>query len=275
MMSALRCRVMLIAAAILASIPAFGRTHDASGDTTDVISLVLAKPSFGRGERIVSHAATLAYRREWRDGYRLLFDVPFAVGGFDGDSLRQDTEATIGNPFIGGEYEYRPDIWITAGLRLPLSSGNTGTFIGFYSDYSRFEAFADGRLSAMARVRRRFEFGGWTALEVWGGSVALLNPRSEIAADTLITEDRFDLVFDWGAQVWEGGGIRYGAGIAGRTFMSGEGSLKDRSKAEFFLAAYGRIGRLTPRLHLRLPLDDGLSSVVDLVVGARFDYALR
>ncbi len=76
-------------------------------------------------------------------------------------------------------------------------------------------------------------------------------------------------------QVWEGGDVRFGGAIIGRTVLTQSGTLADRSKAQFALMVTTRIQSVYPTVYLRVPLDDGLAEYVDFIIGANIGWVFR
>jgi hypothetical protein len=269
----IRSAVLILMVVFAAASHAQIRNRDADWSDRQAFGVEVAKPLFENGETMMTGAAYLTWQQPFRDRIMLHFDLPMASGEFQNDSLSNGGESTLGNPYIGIEYKYRDDVWISGGLRIPLAQDNTAGFIGIYSDYSRVDAFAEGRWSIGGLVRHKRQIVGWTSLEIWGGSTIMFTPDPGILQADTTQADHFDIMVDWGIHVWEGSLVRYGVGFVGRTILTQGGSLSDHTRAQFNIEVTTIAGRLRPSLYARLPLDATLSDILDLVLGAKLVWA--
>lgn len=262
---------------IILTVTADAQTYGGASEPEPQLGVEVTKTRFDRGETLPTGATFVWLEYPISHRLSLRADLPVAYGDFSTDSL-VGGESTIGNPFLGARYRIDSNTWIQAGIRVPLSRENTASFVGVYADYSRFEAFAEDRWSANVRGTRRFSLWDWTTIETWVGGALLYNRNPGLRADTTVTtiiEDRYDAIVDWGVQVWEGGDVRFGGAIVGRTVLTQSGSLADRSKAQFALMVTTRIQSVYPTVYLRVPLDDGLAEYIDFIVGVNIGWAFR
>ena len=86
-----------------------------------------------------------------------------------------------------------------------------------------------------------------------------------------------ELLADYSLQLgYEGERFGFLGGLTGRTWLTtgGYGTFAERTTDQLAVAASVQLGNVRPGVHFRVPLDDGLSEIVNFVVGINVGYRL-
>ena len=191
----------------------------------------------------------------------VVLELPYAHGDF-GEEPFNVSEGAVGNPYLG--YEYRPHpsgLLLEAGARLPLASDNKlAPFItGFFSDLDREEAFVPDIVPVRLGLHYHHAPSGATPVS-WD---LRLVPSVWIETDNTLI-DETEVFFGYGGTLrYEGEDVRLGGGLAGRWNASANGAdFGQASNHQLDLEADFLRGKIRPGVQLKLPLDEGLTDVL-------------
>jgi hypothetical protein len=195
-----------------------------------------------------------------------VFELPYAHGDV-GDAPFDESQGSIGNPYVGIEYRPHPTgLLLEAGLRAPAASDTKELpfIVGYLTDVERQEAFVPNQLPVRFGLHYHHAPGP-DALVSWD---LRLVPSVWIQTSD---EGPFDseLFFGYGGMVrYEGEQVRVGGGLTGRWNATSDGAdFGEASEHQLDLAADFLGGSVRPGFQLKVPLDDGLTSVLDVTWG--------
>jgi hypothetical protein len=194
----------------------------------------------------------------------IVIEAPYAHGDLGEGDIASD--GSIGNPYIG--YEYRPHpsgLLLEAGARMPLMEEELIPFVvGYFSDVDRQDAFVPNQLTLRLGLHYHHAPGSDSRVSYDLRFVPLAWIKT---GDTFLDENEFFLGYG-GIVRYEGDDVRVGGGLAGRWNATNDGA--DFGEASFHqldLEADFLHGAVRPGVQLKLPLDDNLTSVVDVTWG--------
>jgi hypothetical protein len=256
-------------------IAAYGQPIRPGPEGDRAVRVEIFKPAFDQpGFSFRSSAVYLSARWRLSDVAKFVAELPVALGGLD-DTLGYRTDATVGNPYIGAEIRGRETLVVGEfGVRLPLTkeSGDLdfAPLVGVFADFvDRAEAFSADILSLHAAVRYEYESPGGLSLVARFAPVFWIDTGDAFA-------DMTELLFVYGANVgYRKPPFAVSGGLRGRLMMTEvTTTIGGRSAHEAVAAAAAAFGRFQPGVQVRLPLDDDLRDVLDLVVGVSLGVAL-
>lgn len=244
-----------------------------------VLSLETLKPVKDNTTFITS-TVYLSVRWPLAEGLTLAAEVPFTHAGLSFKNPPFDSTANkFGNPYLGLEFGSRAaPLFFETGVRAPLvGSEDFATFIGLISDADRLEAFVPDALSLLGLVNiqpleprdraplfLRLRFGPSLLVNLGDGELTLLAEGNET-----------ELYFLYSAQASARlNKLHLEAGFTGRLVVTESGDFARRTFLQLGLAARLNLRHLRPGVHVRIPLEDDLKEVVDLIVGAHLSLAL-
>jgi len=193
-------------------------------------------------------------------------ELPYSRGELQEGSF-SESEATIGNPYLGIEYAPRPSGFLLEfGARIPLASDKKllPLLVGYFTDVEREEAFVPDQVP----VRLGLHYHRAASANAHIAYDLRLVPSVWIKTnDTFL--DETETFLGYGAWVrYEGESVRVGGGLTGRWNTSNDGAdFSEASVHQFDLGADFLRGAVRPGVQLKLPLDDDLTSVLNSVVG--------
>ena len=255
----------------LQAVPLAGQSSQwLDGRSDKHLALEILKPNFDEGlnTTFATQAWFLSLRYALSPKVALIADVPYAHYGADGSP---DTESTIGNPYIGIEARGEDSpISGEFGIRLPLVSedNSSAQFVGAFADIDRWEAFWNDIVPISAMVNAR-----WKSQQ---GAVAKLRAGPTLWAST--GEDtETELLLDYTAQIgYEG---EWGSVIGGFTGVmlvtQDEANFGERTYHQLGVAGSLRFNRVMPGMSVRLPLDEFMKDIHDVVVGVHVSIELN
>ncbi|MFQ5709366.1 MAG: hypothetical protein ACE5HO_18055 [bacterium] len=241
----------------------FDRTYDKA------ISVEFLKADWNnplRNSSILTSTVFLSLR--WPLSRSLIFfsEIPFAHGDANVD-LERVSETKVGNPYFGLEIgKKHASVFGEIGLRLPLASSEIepngewrrGTFftlasyVGLFSDFSRFEAFLHHVLPIVARISYQFEHPSGFSLRLRTGPVFLLNYNTNGA---LVDRDN-RVLLDYTAQVWYSRSLlRLGFALVTRVGAKTSVSLDTVIFGRVEFMADFDLGSVRPSVYYQLPFD--------------------
>ncbi|RMF69788.1 MAG: hypothetical protein D6743_01330, partial [Calditrichaeota bacterium] len=141
------------------------------------------------------------------------------------------------------------------------------TFIGFFSDIDRFEAFIADNLTVLAFVNFRKNEPGEVGLRARLGSSILFNTQDKVDPDMFVL---------FSAQAVEQvGKVEFLGGVTGRVRLTRDRVLGQRGFLQFGLAASLGLGPLRPGVHFKFPLESDLLEIIDFVAAVNLGVRLR
>jgi hypothetical protein len=240
------------------------------GRTDKHLALEILKPNF-EGDvntTFATQALFLSLRYPLSPKVVLIADVPFAHYGMDGSP---ETESTIGNPYIGIEArgENSP-VSGEFGIRLPLVSSDnpSAQFVGAFVDLDRWEAFWDDFVPISAMLNAR-----WRSVQ---GVVTKLRVGPTLWASTGDDGDT-ELLLDYTAQIgYEGERGSVIGGFTGVMIVTeDDANFGERTYHQAGVAGSLRFNRVMPGMSVRLPLDEDMRDIHDVVVGIHVSIELN
>jgi hypothetical protein len=184
------------------------------------------------------------------------------------ESIKQDL---VGNPYFG--VQVRPSIPYLSydfGVRLPLVSDNkfAAALTGMLSDVDQFEAFIPDYMPIHFgfTINLKNEQGLFTRVKIF--------PYSWIYVGDSKYVDDTEFALHYGAvSGFENQNIRVQGGISGFSLLTEDQLLfDDSSLKQFGMEMSYRLGKFWPGIHFRIPLDDEVNDVVNLVWGISVLY---
>ncbi len=278
-------QMLFVAALIAAVFPATGWAQrsiwqDRQADRS--ISVEFIKPQFDNGPdglqldpTFMTGAYMVTGAFKLRNGSNLVIDLPISHYGYDyqfGDFSYDNSETSVGNPYLGLEFRPREKSFFELGVRLPVVDGDDfGWTAGFASDHERIEAYFPNALSVIGAGNYLPKIGENMTLRLRGGLSGIILTESEDG------QDSFESVATYSGQFWyNSGNTNIGAGLSGRWVLTAEdASLAEASTLALGLSANTRFGAFRPGLTFVLPLDDDLKQVLDSEIALSLMFIMR
>lgn len=244
---------------------------DAQGERPTV-RFEIMRPNFDSDAlETLSSAALLAARIPVGERLTLLAEAPFVTARLrtDGD-LGGGRETILGNVLLGLEVRRKSaPVYAQVGARIPLAPDDkpVASLVGIFSDLDRWEGYGTDivPVNAFVGFRKRSENG--LLVHVGGGPVMWI-PTSGSGDADLLTRTAAQLGYDAGM-------IGVAGGVTGRALVTESGlDFGERTWFQASVDAWLDLGRLRPGVQFRLPLDDGLTSVVDYAIGVTTEVRL-
>ncbi|MEW6413142.1 MAG: hypothetical protein AB1483_11845 [Candidatus Zixiibacteriota bacterium] len=242
------------------------------GEGTSV-SLEVFKPKFEdwEGVELLTSVWLLSGRIKANERIALMVDLPISNADVDGSDW---DETLLANPYIGGEFEIGPinpkeSFIARVGVRLPLASDDkyVASYVGMWTLYDRFEAFMPDLTTVIMGV-------GW--------SKALSDGVAEFEANVngaymFPGDGDSELFGDYNIAVWfPVQTLKFGIGASGRIIVSEDDlDLGERTVHHARFAANLNTGSLKPGIQVQIPLEEGLSDIVDYSYGVSLTYLIK
>jgi len=234
------------------------------------VAIEILKPNFddnaffGNNTTFATSAIFLSGRITLSDKLILVAELPFAHFGIEDFD---DSENSIGNPYIGLESRKQGSPFFSeVGVRPPLADRGA-LFVGSFSDFDRFEAFTPDLFTFSGKVNFRRKSVSNVVARLRGGPNVLI--PTEGGGDA-------EIILDYSAQVgYEGQQFSVMGGLTGRFVITEDGDIGDRTVHQLGAAAALHLGKVRPGIHFRLPLDDDLSNFIDFVFGLHLGVHLK
>lgn len=235
------------------------------------VGIEFLKPDFDGDANVDFFTGALFLTGKLRVSEKLFFvaELPIVRRGFDEEFGFFESETAVGNPYIGLETRGETS-FIEFGLRPPLMSDDD--FIAAsaaIADFDRLEAFDPDFFTIAAKVNYRKKSASDLVTRLRLGPTFLIYTND--------TGDDLELLLDYSAQVgYEGGQVHVIGGLTGRFLASSDdGNIGERTVHQLGVAANLALNNVRPGIHLRLPIDDDLNNIIDLVFGLHLAVLLK
>jgi len=239
-------------------------------DRSDNVGLEVLRPMVGEGHvAIASFVVFASGRVSVRDGIEVVGELPFSRVDFD--DAPDGASSAIGNPYLGVSLRAGRNGRVELGGRIPLASdgddADLGSFYGLVASLDRYEAF-------FPEVATLIGVGSWACSPMRGVSVV---PRlgASYVMDTSDRDQDGEAFALYALQAWAEGNFRVGIGVTGRAILTEDQlDFGERTFHQIGLTVDAPFGAFRPGLHVRFPLDDDASGMLDGVLGLHLQYAL-
>ncbi|MCK6618946.1 MAG: hypothetical protein HUU32_13015 [Calditrichaceae bacterium] len=238
------------------------------------ISLEILKPDFAGDANTTFTTSVIFLGIQFPVAKKTLIvaELPFAHFGLNEEGYDGQSESAIGNPYLGLEFGAKNSgVSGEIGVRAPLTSNEkiSAVLTGFFTDFDRLEAFVPDILSLAGMVNYKYKSAGGAFARLRGGPVFWI-PTGDSEADN-------ELWLAYGFQAgYESQQVGFSIGFTGRLLATEEDlELGERTFHQLGLAADFGLGNVRPGVHLRLPLDEDLSDVIDMVFGVNLAIQLQ
>jgi hypothetical protein len=199
-------------------------------------------------------------------------DLPFSRArvNYPGTS---ESNSVLGNPYVGVEFRATPELLLSAGTRLPLTSADEESFADVFAilaDPQRIEAFAMDVVPASVLASYTAQVAPGLSLRARGGTTVIVHTGRN-APDPDVMLD-YGLLAGYTLQA-----VRTGFGFSGRWIATHEDaeSVSDASIHYAGLTLDVRVLGVRPGLSVRVPLDDDHRELVGASWGAYLQIPLR
>ncbi|MEN8376423.1 MAG: hypothetical protein ABFS34_13330 [Gemmatimonadota bacterium] len=243
--------------------------HDAPRLDSEV-GLELIRPVFdGLDTNALTFSGQASLRWKVTDKVAVLADLPFTrlstpvpVTGF-GEAR---SGARLGNPLLGFRYRAADSATaIDVAVRLPIDLQTGDNFpetVGAFGDFDRWEAYMPDLLSVIARAS-----GEWDITEKVVGRFSLGGVLSTTDLGSFGSGgSAYSMTYGGGVSA-DVGPVTLTPGFTGRLRLdAGSADLAQRTVHQFALGVLYDAVRARPYVRLRVPIDEDLSRIVNLVV---------
>jgi hypothetical protein len=234
------------------------------------ITIEFLKPNYVESEEASFLTSTTFLGGRFPISRALVFsaELPFSYINWDvpqGPDL--GAKQTFGNPYFGIEYHLRQaSIFFELGARAPLtakidSENGEATLNGAITDFvDRSEAFATDTIPVTGFLNYVVSSRTGFSLRLRGGPSFWLKSGDREESETFIL---------YSVQIfYETGMLRFGGGLSGRYIATlDEGSFDERSIHQLTFCLDIDLGALRPGFYIRIPMDEQLKDVVNVVYG--------
>jgi hypothetical protein len=239
------------------------------------IAFEFLKPDFDSGEELtfLTSAMFLSGRFATSEKLYLVGEISFANYGGEGYSGESYTESAFGNPYLGLEfYNQNKSISGEFGFRLPMApkdENQSALMIGFLTDFvERAEAFVPETIPFNLFLNYRSVNESNFGYKVRGGITGWIPSGDR-------DENEWFLVYtlQGGYQTEQ---VNILLGISGRYWLSRENvEFSDSIFHQFVVTTNFNIESVRPGLILKLPLNENLQDMIDLVFGVSLAVNLK
>ena len=236
----------------------------------NAVALEILKIRFDEGEEsFLSSTSFLTGRFSLSPKFLLVGEIPFAYYGESTDYGEDISEATLGNPYLGGEFSIPGSgIMLEFGARAPLVSENnhSAAFYGALSDrVERIEAFLQTYVPLSAFLNFIYEHENGFALRFRTGPAIWLPTEKWASTEVFLL---------YGAQAfYRINKVRFGAGFSGRYSITEEDrEFENTNWYQLGFLFEVKLGQIQPAAYLRFPLDENLPEMMDFVFGIGLMY---
>jgi hypothetical protein len=199
-------------------------------------------------------------------------DFPIAHGNIDDSTLTNGSETTIGNPYLGAEFDLpQLPVYFQLGFRIPLvgKDNNVAKLAGIYSDFDRSEAFFHDVFPIYGTVNYRTVSDNKILFAARGGINIWFNNH-----DTLNFDTDPAVVVDYDVQTgFIDKNINLILSAVGRyNVSSGPRFPKKRNVLMYGLSIIVPYKNIRPAISFRVPGNDTAQSILNYVIGLEFKY---
>ena len=193
-------------------------------------------------------------------------ELPYTRGEF-GSGTAGESGSSVGNPYLGIEYAPHPTgFLLEGGARIPLASDEKliPFIVGYFTDVEREEAFVPDQVTARLGLHyhRAPDATSRVAYDLRFVPSLWIKTSDDFLNET-------ELFLGYGAWLrYEGEMARVGGGLTGRWNATSNGAdFGEASFHQFDVGADFLRGPVRPGIQFKLPLDDGLQTALNSVVG--------
>lgn len=243
-----------------ATAQSFQNEHEAATE----VGIEWMKPFFGQDNNFtfLTSVAHFNARIAFTPRFALVGTIPLAHLGVQTDDLDL-SETNPGNGYVGLQLYAPTQRWrATVGARLPLASEDASALgIGFLTDYENLGAYIPQTLTLSAEGAAFANPAPSLRLE------AMLRPA--ILLFTGDSDADSELFVRYAARGWyHFDPVRVGVGFSGITLLSeDELDTSEQSVLHATLYLAADIENIRPGVFVRLPIDEEIGDVVDVIVG--------
>ena len=198
-------------------------------------------------------------------------ELPFAKGDLLGDSnLSVTAGQSLGNPYLGIEIRSQGSpVHLEVGFRIPIirNERRSDWITGLFSDIDRSEAFAPNIISGQAILNHEHKDAKGKFFRARLGPILWINEKTR----------ENDMFLSYGFQLgYELNKVILRGGFTGRAILSEKNlGLGERTVHQLGVALQYTFGYVTPGLHIKIPLDNDLTQVLDYVLSLNVKFLLR
>ena len=184
--------------------------------------------------------------------------------GVDSDFGRDDSENTLGNPYFGIElHGNNSPLYGEIGVRLPLAPDtdeNEAAIVGLFTELvDRAEAFISDAIPISGAINYRHKNPTGFVLRLRGGSALWIETGEG---------DETELFLLYSVQAgYESSKFNFIGGFTGRWWLNEDGDFGERTFHQLGLAANVAFGVARPGISFRVPLDEDMTDILDIVYG--------
>ena len=236
----------------------------------NALALEILKIRFDEGEEsFLSSTSFLTGRFSLSPKFLIVGEIPFAFYGEKSDYWEDISEATLGNPYLGGEFRLSDSgFMLEFGARAPIVSENNHSAVlyGYLSDWiERTGAFLPDYVPLSVFVNYIYEHEKGFALRLRTGPEIFIPTEERGETEVFIL---------YGAQAfYRIKKVKLGAGFSGKYLITEEDSeFENRSWHQLGFLFEIKLGQFQPAAYLRFPIDDFLTEMMDFVFGIGLMY---
>ena len=241
-------------------------THRTTGRA---VSLEFLKPNFdGSSNSAGDFVLFLTGRMPAWERTDVVLELPLSRGSREASAyLPGASETSVGNPYVGVEIkgEGSPS-FAEIGIRLPITPDDAplASLNGVLADWDRQEAF----LSKIFTVTIMGNYLSHLPLEH-------SDLRVRFGPAFWLGKGNVEMLLDYSVQGgYTADRVTLTTGFSGRFIVSeSNADLAERTTHQFGAAATFDMGRFSPGVFLRIPLDEHLSEAIDFVLGLNVGFA--
>lgn len=259
--------VIVLLLTLFFSVPVAAQNYWLYPGSDNSVSLEMFKPKFDEDLSLGTLSTVWFLSGHIRAGDRLTVVLEMPISNIDWDTPLGEDQTLFGNPYIG--IEGRAQLVAGSryfvgrlGFRPPVASDDKfgAVEFGLLTTYHRFEAYFPDLITIYGSGGIEHFFPSGTNYGVTVGG-ALMIPTEDGGDSELFID--YSVQFKFPLDQFE-----LGAGFAGR-MLATEGDLSFGERTIHQLGVMGNMhfGNFRPGLHLRIPLDDDLTEVLDYVYG--------
>ncbi|MBN1212421.1 MAG: hypothetical protein JXA92_07570 [candidate division Zixibacteria bacterium] len=273
----IKIAVVVLLAMIIFTVPLVGQSLWLKHNHKPAISLEFYKIKYERdpwygtqiyNTKLFNMTAFLSAYIPTSHDLGVVFEIPYTNFSIQAPDASMEwgnySENSIGNPYIGIEYENPEQNFIsTVGIRFPLASEENPYALlqGMRTESDRAEAFEVKRLAIYASAVYNYRSPEGLTLRFGLGPLASI-PTKTGEYDT-------ELYLRYFSQLWtEAGNFSMAAGLTGFFWLTGEDlNLGEGTFHHINLAGFYQFGMFRPGLFFAAPLDANLSYIKDYTYG--------
>lgn len=253
------------------ALPVVAQNYWMQDDRGSNIKLEIFKPVFDDLEGLTFLTSVWSFSGYIEVTDRLSVRLELPVSMADGEN--RDGETLVGNPYLGIERKCEnadgSSCWIYRfGGRIPIAPDDKrlSASIGVASLYNRLEGFYTDMAALAGGIGYKHTYSSGTRIGINVGLVNLI----------MTDDDDPELFFDYNAEWWQPAGkFNVAAGISGRMILTEDNiDFGRRTEHQLGLAANVDLGKFRPGAHVRVPMEEWLTNIVDFIYGVNVAYEI-